>query len=259
MSTGFVLEDALRAKIDGGGKIFAPYVTSGLYGVDADLLREFEAAGADAIELGVPFSDPVVDGGVVQEASRRALEAGFHPRDAFELVREANLSIPVLLMGYLNPILAMGEEAWISASADASVSGFIVPDLPVDEGVDFAGRCYEAGLAPVFLAAPGTSVDRMREVAGASRGCIYCVATYGVTGQTGTLGRASQEVVETLRPLTDRPLLVGIGVSTPDDAAAQCAFADGVIVGSALVAPMLKGDFAQAVALARSFRAAIPR
>ncbi len=258
MNTGFVLEDALRARIAGGGKVFVPYVTSGLFGVDAELLQEFEAAGADAIEVGVPFSDPVVDGSVIQEASRRALEAGFHPKDAFALVQEANLSIPVLLMGYLNPILAMGEEAWIAASLDAGVSGFIVPDLPVDEGAGFAERCYAAGLAPVFLAAPGTSTERMQQVADASRGWVYCVATYGVTGQRGTLSGASRDVIEALRPLTDRPLLVGIGVSTPDEAAEQCTFADGVAVGSALVAPMLTGDFAGAIALAKEFRAAIP-
>ena len=251
------LESVLRERLAQGGKLFVPYVTAGLYGVDTQLLRDLEAAGADAIEVGVPFSDPVIDGSVVQEASRRALEAGFRPRDAFAMVREANLGIPVVLMGYYNPILAMGEQAWIDASTEAGVGGFIVPDLPVDEGVEWSARCVEAGLAPVFLAAPGTSTERLTLVAEHSRGWVYCVATYGVTGQTKELGGTSRGVVEALRPVTDLPLLVGVGVSTPGQASEQCVFADGVIVGSALVKPMLDGDFAGAVALAKEFRAAI--
>ena len=251
------MEVALRARLAAGGKLFVPYVTGGLYGVDADLLRAFEEAGADALEIGVPFSDPVVDGGVIQEASRRALEGGFHPRDVFALVAEAKLSIPVVLMGYLNPVLAMGGEAWIDASIEAGVAGFIVPDLPVDEGEAWSNRCIAAGLASIFMAAPGTSTDRLQMVADHSRGMIYCVAMYGVTGQTADLGATSRGVVQALRPLTDEPLLVGIGVSTPEQAVEQASFADGVIVGSSIVKPMLDGDMEGAVALAKRFRDAL--
>jgi tryptophan synthase alpha chain len=247
----------LRGIISEGGKAFAPYVTGGLFGVTAELLEQLEAAGADAIEVGVPFSDPIMDGGVVQEASRRALEAGFHPRDAFELVAEANLSIPVVLMTYLNPVFAMGVDSFIEEAIGAGVSGTIIPDMPEDEGDEWIAACSEAGLATIFLAAPGTSPERLTKVAEASTGFVYCVTTYGVTGARETLAGTSRDLVEDLRKVTDRPLLVGVGISTPEHAHEACTFADGVIVGSALVKPMLDGDFSDAIELAKEFRAAI--
>lgn len=253
------LESALRRRIDAGGKAFVPYVTAGLFGVDADLLRGFEDAGADVLEVGVPFSDPVIDGVVIQEASRRALEAGFHPRDAIALVKEASLSIPVVLMTYLNPVLSMGPASFISAALDAGVSGTIIPDLPEDEAADWITDCRQAGLATIFLASPGTSNERLADVADAASGWIYCVTTYGVTGARQALDDvSSRSVVDALRPLTNHPLLVGVGISTPEHARAACEFADGVAVGSALVKPMLDGNFDAALASAREFRAAVP-
>lgn len=252
------LEAALRRRIDGGGRIFVPYVTGGLFGVDPNLLREVEATGANALEVGIPFSDPVMDGGVIQEASRRALEDGFHPRDAFALVAEARLSIPVAVMTYLNPVLAMGMERFTELAVEAGVAGVIVPDLPVDEGGEWAERCAQVGLATIYLAAPGTSVERLERVAKASTGWVYCVSTYGVTGERETLSGSSREVIEALRPRATRPLLAGVGISTPELAAEACTFADGVIVGSALVKPMLSGEFDVALDVAREFRRAIP-
>lgn len=251
------LEDAFRAKRAAGEKLFAPYVTAGLPGVDAELLRSLEAAGADGIELGVPFSDPIMDGGVVQQASEQALAAGFHTRDAFALAKEAALGIPILLMTYYNPIMAMGEDAWIAASLDAGISGFIVPDLPVDEGADLAASCRAAGIAMVFLAAPGTSESRLKLIAERADGFIYCVATYGVTGARDDLGGTAQELVEALRPLTDLPLLVGVGITTPDQAQQAASFADGAIVGSAIVRRLIEHDRDGAIDLARSFGAVL--
>jgi tryptophan synthase alpha chain len=193
-----------------GGRVFVPYVTGGLFGVTTDLLQQIEAAGADAVEIGVPFSDPIMDGGVVQEASRRALEAGFRPHDAFDLVAEANLSIPVVLMTYLNPVLAMGVDAFIGAALESGVSGTIIPDMPEDEGDEWVKACATAGLATVFLAAPGTSSERLSKVAEASTGWVYCVTTYGVTGTRQTLAGTSHDVVENLRAVTDMPLLTKI-------------------------------------------------
>ena len=248
------LEAALRIRIDSGGKAFVPYVTAGLDGVDAELLRDIEAAGADALEVGVPFSDPVMDGGVIQEASRRALERGFQVNDALTLVREAGLSIPVMLMTYLNPILAHGQGEFITDSSAAGVAGFIVPDLPVDEGEFWSARCADAGLASVYLAAPGTGTSRLTQVADASTGFVYCVSTYGVTGQRASLSETSRELVEALRPLSERPLLVGVGISTPKQARQAASFSDGVIVGSALVRRLVDGDRQGAVDAARAFR-----
>lgn len=252
------LEAALRARREAGGRAFVPYVTGGLPGVDAELLRALAEAGADAIEVGIPFSDPVMDGGVIQEASRRALEVGARPLDVVGVVAEAALGIPVVVMTYYNPVRRLGEERFCEAAAAAGVVGVIVPDLPVDEARGWRERCLAHGIAAVFLAAPGSSPERLRAVAAAARGFVYCVSTYGVTGEREELAGTAEEVVRALRPLTDVPLLVGVGIGTPKQAASACAFADGVIVGSALVRRLLAADHEGALELARAFRAAVP-
>lgn len=256
---GVGLEAALRARREAGGKAFVPYVTGGAPGVDADLLRALEAAGADALEVGIPFSDPVMDGPVVQEASRRALEAGATPARVLAQVAGAGLGIPVIAMTYLNPVLRRGFGPFLAEARSAGVTGAIVPDLPVDEADDWVAACAEAGVAAVFLAAPGSSPERLRRVAAASRGFVYCVSTYGVTGARDELARTAEEVVRALRTLTGLPLLVGVGITTPEQAAAACRFADGVVVGSALVRFLLEGDPDGALRLAAAFREAVPR
>lgn len=253
------LEAVLRARREAGGRAFVPYVTGGLPGVTPDLLRGLAEAGADAIEVGIPFSDPVMDGGVIQEASRRALEAGARPLEVVATVAEAGLDLPVVLMTYYNPVLRLGEERFLEEAVAAGVAGVIVPDLPVDEAAGWRERCLARGVAAVFLAAPGSSPERFREIAAAARGFVYCVSTYGVTGEREELAGTAEEVVAALRPLTDVPLLVGVGIGTPEQAAAACAFADGVIVGSAIVRRLLAEDPAGAQRLARAFRDAVPR
>jgi tryptophan synthase alpha chain len=252
------LETALRARLDGGGRCFVPYVTGGYPGVDADLLRGLQDAGADAVEVGVPFSDPVMDGGVIQEASRVALEAGVRPRDVLNVVEKAGLDIPVAVMTYVNPIMSAGEDAFLDDAVTAGVSGLIVPDLPVDEAQAWIGRCRERGVASVFLAAPDSTPERLSATAEASRGFVYCVATYGVTGARDRLGEGAAELVAALRPLTDTPLLVGVGISSPAQAAQASAFADGVIVGSALMARLVEDDPPALLGLAGEFRRNIP-
>jgi tryptophan synthase alpha chain len=250
------LEPSLRSRLGTGGRVFVPYVTGGLAGVDTELLRGLEVAGADAIEVGIPFSDPVMDGPVIQEASRRALEDGATPSSVLGTIKEAGLEIPVAVMTYANPVWHAGHEAFLNACVDAGVSGVIVPDLPVDEAGDWTNACQRASIAPVFLAAPGTSDDRLRAIGETSRGFVYCVATYGVTGARDRLAETAAELVGRLRPLTSRPLLVGMGIAEPAQAAEACAFADGVVVGSALVRPLLEEDPPTALALARAFRSA---
>jgi tryptophan synthase alpha chain len=252
------VEAALHARIVGGGRAFVPYVTGGAPGFDADVLRGLEAAGADAVEVGIPFSDPVMDGGVIQEASRLALESGATPESVLGTVREAALGVPVAVMTYANPVWRLGHEAFLHECVDAGVSGVIVPDLPVDEAAGWVGACAAADVEPILLAAPGTSRERLAEIAGASRGFVYCVATYGVTGERERLSDTAAELVGSLRPLTGRPLLVGVGIATPEQAAEACGFADGVVVGSAIVRLLLEGDRADAIALAEAFRTAIP-
>jgi tryptophan synthase alpha chain len=252
------LERALRSRRDGGGRAFVPYVTGGLPGVDADLLRALEASGADAVEVGIPFSDPVMDGGVIQEASRLALEAGASAGGVLGTIKEAGLRIPVAVMTYFNPVYRRGIEAFLEEATAAGVRGAIVPDLPVDEADDWLARAARAGVDAVLLAAPGSSPGRLRSIATASSGFVYCVATYGVTGVRDELAGTAGELVEAIRPLTDLPLLVGVGIGTPDQAARACGFADGVIVGSALVRHLVAGDREAAIAAAKDFRAAIP-
>ncbi len=253
------LESVLRARRADGGGAFVPYVTGGLPEVGPELLRGLEEAGADAIEVGIPFSDPVMDGEVIQEASRRALERGTRPADVFSAIARAELGVPVAVMTYFNPILRRGPDAFLADAVEAGVAGVIVPDLPVDEADDWVARCRAAAVAPVLLAAPGTGRERLRRIAEASTGFVYCVATYGVTGERDRLAGTARELVEQLRPLTDRPLLVGVGIARPEQAAEACAFADGVIVGTALVRPLLQGRADGTLEVARAFRAAIDR
>jgi tryptophan synthase alpha chain len=252
------LEAALRARRGLGGRAFVPYVTGGFPGVDAKLLRALEGAGADAVEVGIPFSDPVMDGGVIQEASRLALEAGVRPADVLATIAEAELSIPVAVMTYVNPIYRRGFTAFLEEAAAAGVSGVIVPDLPVDEAPNWSAGCEAAGIQPVLLAAPGTAPERLERIGAEARGFVYCVATYGVTGARARLEGTAREVVGALRRVTDLPLLVGVGIGTPEQAGEACGFADGVIVGSALMARLVEGDAGGLVELAIAFREGIP-
>jgi tryptophan synthase alpha chain len=251
------LESTLRSAVGEGRKAFVPYVTGGVPGVDAELLRTLQELGADAIEVGVPHSDPVMDGGVIQEASRIALERGTRVADVLAAVRGAGLELPVAVMTYANPVERRGAGAFCDDLVAAGVDGAIVPDLPVDEAATLRAIAADRGIDVVLFAAPGTSPDRYAATAAASHGFVYCVATYGVTGARDELAETARQVVAALRAYTDLPLLVGVGIGTPEQAGAACAFADGVIVGSALMAPLVEGDRDAAIGLARDFRAAI--
>ena len=253
------LAAALRGRVEGGGKAFVPYVTGGLPGVDAALLRDLAACGADAIEVGIPFSDPIMDGPVIQEASTRALEAGATPASVLSMIAEAAVDVPMAVMTYLNPVLSAGFDRFAADASAAGVSGVIVPDLPVDESEEWRTACAANDLDAVLLAAPGLDDARLAAIAGASSGFLYCVGRYGVTGDAGTPAEegTAEALVGRLRPHANLPLLVGVGISSPDLAAAACRFADGVVVGTALVEPLLDGDRDRMLTLARAFRNAI--
>jgi len=253
------LEQALRLRIDGGGKAFVPYVTGGYPGVDAALLRAVAEAGADAIEVGVPHSDPVMDGGVIQQASTAALAAGIRPTDVLAEIREASLPVPVAVMTYANIVLRRGVDEFLDEAAGSGVAGMIVPDLPVDEAEAFERACAARDIDGILLAAPGASPDRLAAIGASARGFVYCVATYGVTGARDALGSTARDLVTALRPLTGLPLLVGVGIGTPEQAREASGFADGVIVGSALMARLVEGDRDGMLALARRIRAALPQ
>ena len=252
------LEAALRARRDAGGRAFVPYVTGGYPGVDPDLLRRLEGAGADAIEVGIPFSDPVMDGGVIQEASAEALRSGARLTDVLATIRDAATEVPVAVMTYVNPVYRHGVGPFLDDAAAAGVAGVIVPVLPVDESAELEGAAKERGVDAVLLAAPGTTAERLGEIGRRSRGFVYCVATYGVTGAREHLDGTARGVVDALRTETDMPLLVGVGIGTPAQATEVCTFADGVVVGSALMARVVAGDLDGAIDLAEAFRDAIP-
>ena len=251
------LETTLRAVRDNGGRAFVPYVTGGYPGVDAALLRALADAGADAIEVGIPHSDPIMDGPVVQQASSVALERGTHPSDVLATIAEADAGVPVAVMTYANIVRHPDLETFCTELEQAGVAGAIVPDLPVDESGDLAARTAAHGIDMVLLAAPGTGDARYAAIGAAAHGFVYCVATYGVTGARTELATTAREVVEAMRPHTELPLLVGVGLATPELAGEACAFADGAIVGTAMMAPLLEGDRDGVISLAAAFRKAV--
>lgn len=198
------------------------------------LMRALEAGGADVIEVGVPFSDPMADGPVIQRSSQVALEHGVGLSEVLEMVREARLTVPVVLFSYLNPIMAAGPDV-LSRAADAGVHGLLLTDLPV--GADPVREAWigEGPLAFVRLVAPTTPSDRMREIARHGRGFVYLISRLGVTGMQQDVASDLPETIARLREATDLPICVGFGISTGAQARVIGRLADGIVVGSAIV------------------------
>ncbi|KUG54283.1 tryptophan synthase subunit alpha [Serinicoccus chungangensis] len=201
-----------------------------------EAIRTLAEAGADVIEVGVPYTDPLMDGPVVERAASTALRAGFRLKDVFTVVAAARDAgaVPVV-MTYWNPVLRYGVDRFAQDLADAGGAGLITPDLIPDEAGPWRAAAQERGLAPVFLVAPSSTDDRLRSTTQACRGFVYVASTMGVTGVRDAVGADAERLVQRTRAVTDLPLCVGLGVSTGDQAAQVAAFADGVIVGSALV------------------------
>ncbi|MCP9454959.1 MAG: tryptophan synthase subunit alpha [Nitrospira sp.] len=201
------------------------------------LVLALEGAGADIIELGVPFSDPIADGPVIQRAAQRALANGVSLRAILAMVKSLRLrtKIPIVLMLYYNSVCAMGYETFCQAAKDAGVDGVIVPDMPPDEAGPLKGPAEEAGLRLIFLLAPTSTAARRAFVARRSRGFLYYVSLTGITGAKLTDIADVGQKVEKIKKIARAPIAVGFGVATPEDAARVSQFADGVIVGSAVV------------------------
>jgi len=226
----------LRAQ---GERALITYFTAGDPSFDDTrrLVAAAERGGADVVELGVPFSDPIADGPVIQRAAARALAAGATLPRVLETVAtlRLELSVPLVLLTYYNPILALGLKAFARAAADAGVDGVIVADLPPEEAVPLASEADAVGLDLVHLVAPTSTAARVRLIARRSRGFIYLVSLTGVTGERAELSAELEAQMRTLRLVTTKPVCVGFGISRPDQVAAVGRLADGVIVGSALV------------------------
>lgn len=227
------------------------------------LLAALEDAGADILELGVPFSDPLADGPTIQRASQRALARGMTPRRVLRIVTEARkrVHVPIVLLSYWNPIVQFGNHhgdatnpaPFLRAAADAGVSGLVVPDLPLDEAKSLEQAAEQARVATIFLATPTSPPERLRLIARASQGFIYYVSVTGTTGARAQLPTQWLHGVRQLKLLTSKPVCVGFGISTAAQAAAIARAADGVIVGSALIKHMEGQAPASAVRRAVSF------
>ncbi len=216
-----------------------PYICAGdpTPQLSQQLLLALEESGADFIEFGVPFSDPIADGPTIQRASERALAGRISLRQILNLVRgvRCETEIPIALMTYYNPIFCMGEEEFCRSAIEAGVDGVIVPDLPPDEAETLLEIAPKYDLATIFLVSPTSPPERMSAIAEASTGFIYCVSVTGVTGARTSLSDEIAPMISQLRKHTDMPLCVGFGVSTQDQAQDVARIADGVIVGSAII------------------------
>lgn len=254
------LGSQLREKIVGGNKLLVPYITCGIPSPEGfvDLFRDL-AVYADAVEVGIPFSDPVMDGPVIQKSSVRALELGMTVDGCLALVKQAvsGCSTPAVIMTYFNPVHSYGPERFAAAAASAGVAGLIVPDLPYEECAELDEALRAEGVALIQLVAPTTPAERASMLAAASRGWVYAVSRMGVTGERQALADSAAEVVGRIKPHTDLPVLLGVGISSPDLAKKAVEVADGVIVGAAVVGRVLDGDIDGAVDFIKNMREAI--
>ncbi len=233
------IADLLRARRAAGSGSLIGYLPVGF----PDLATSIEAAvamaenGVDAIELGVPYSDPVMDGPVIQQATQAALERGFHLNDVFTAITaiRARVDVPVLVMTYWNPVLQYGVDRFAEALVEAGGAGLITPDITPDAAADWIAVSERTGLDRVFLAAPSSSDERLRQIVAASRGFVYTVSTMGITGARKDVDAAARTLVTRLRAAGAEHACVGIGISNADQVRQVLAYADGAIVGSALV------------------------
>ena len=255
------LTTTFRALRETNRTALMPYLTMGYPHLESalDLVPALVEGGADLIELGVPFSDPLADGATIQAASQEALAQGMTPARCLDQVAELRRrggTGPLMLMSYYNPIYQIGAEAFAARAAEAGLDGVIIPDLPPEEADPLQGPLAARGIDEIFLLAPTPDEARMAAVAARSRGFLYLVALKGTTGARAALPAHLEAFVARVRGITDLPLAVGFGISTPDQAAQVARVADGVIVGSALIRAITEAG-GEEVAAARAFVASL--
>lgn len=247
-----------RRRSEGGGALIGylpvgfPTLTDSI-----DAAVALAGSGVDVIELGLPYTDPVMDGPVIQAATQQALANGFRLRHGIEAVAAitAQVNVPVLVMTYWNPILQYGVDRFADDLLAAGGAGLITPDLIPDDAASWVGASTRTGLDRVFLAAPSSSHDRLRQAVDSSRGFVYAVSTMGITGARGDVDSAARVLVDRLREVGSTSACVGLGISTPEQVREILAYADGAIVGSALVKALADGGVPAVAALARDLAA----
>lgn len=236
-----------------------PYITAGYPtpAVSRDALRAAERAGADFVEVGVPFSDPLADGPTIQRSTQAALDQGMTVDGVLALVREARLAIPVVIMTYVNPVMAFGVERFVSAAQAAGVSGLLLTDLPAGADPDLEQRAAGGGLALIRLVAPTTPEGRLAAAVRGATGFIYLISRLGVTGVREQVPSDLGAQVARVKAATTLPVAIGFGIGTAEQAAAAARVADGVVVGSALVEALGNGGLASGEKLLRELAAAV--
>lgn len=220
------------------GKAFIPFVTAGDPDLETTekLIYAMEKAGADLIEIGIPFSDPTAEGPVIQEANERSLANGCTTDKIFGMVKRIreNTQIPLAFMTYMNPIYTYGKDRFMAACKAVGIDAVIIPDLPFEEKDEISGECDEYGIELVSLIAP-TSHERVTKIAKEAKGFVYCVSSLGVTGVRSEIRTDIGEMVQLVKAANDIPVAVGFGISTPEQAAKMASVSDGAIIGSAIV------------------------
>ena len=233
------LEAHLRAQRSEGRKLLVPYVTGGLANWK-EAIRAAVAAGADAVEVGIPFSDPVMDGPVIQEASQRALEAGATPQGILSEIPSLDVQVPIVVMLYYNTVFRAGHERFAAMCKDNGVSGAIVPDLPLEEAGPWCEAADAADVETVMLAAPTAPDARLPLIAARARGFVYAVGLLGITGERSALANTATDIARRVKAVTDKPVLIGVGVSNAEQAREACKVADGVIQGASVVRRLME-------------------
>jgi tryptophan synthase alpha chain len=228
-----------------GRKALIPYIMAGDPSIEATkgFIMDLEKSGADIIELGVPFSDPLADGPTIQRAAERSLENGTTLKKVIALVKEVrrHTDIPLILMTYCNPVFKFGIESFIKQAVSAGVDGVIIPDLIPDEAAEFTRLAKRHKLDTIFLLAPTSTRDRINKVSHASTGFIYFVSITGITGSRLSISKSMKSTLHAIKETTRKPVAIGFGVSTPQEASTVSKLAEGVIIGSAIVKLIDKG------------------
>lgn len=235
------LERTLRANRERGRKLLVPYVTGGLSSDWCQVLRAMADAGADAIEIGIPFSDPVMDGPTIQEASARALARGTTPVSILYDLTGVDAGVPLVAMTYGNLVHKAGRRRFAGQLAAAGISGAIIPDFPLEESEEWEAAATAEGVEAVLLVAPVTPDERLVRICERSHGFVYAVSRMGITGERTDVASSAGVIAKRVKAVTDKPVLVGFGISTPEQAVEASAHADGVVVASALMRILLDG------------------